>query len=460
MIKQEVLPSDIKIERDILGYLIVSEDSRHFNIVDHLKADCFYDSNHVLIFNEYNKQKEEGGSIDITTMHSALSKSNVNMNEFSSLLNTSITNEDSFNTYAAILIELRMKRSFITVGTKMVNGAYRSDVDVFDSMQTMANAIEGIDNIDKEGVHQGVDIFSKALLDTKERMDNPDKAMGIPSGFRFLDQATNGWNKDGELVTIGARTGMGKTTMALNLCSTAILKGYQTLFASCEMDAKQLADKMLANLSGYNTQDITNGATSPEEYDNLVSNILPQLSKGITMMDKAGLSLESIKSTARKMKAKGGLDIIFVDYIQILKVADLEVNKKPTPDIISHITMNLKNLSAELKVPVIALAQLNRAAANKDDKTPMMHELKGSGSIEQDSNRIILLHRPSYYDAAHDDKTDMMLVKNRSGANTKLSLDFNGATSSFRQHDIKSDSRQIVSPNKDVAITNQTMFSN
>ena len=425
-----MLPNELTLETNVLAYIMNNVDGLFIAQRENIIADDFYDSTNVMIFNEMIKLSED----NINPSMQVLS-TRVKSVEPTTIMNIAIEGdtliyENDFCDYIKLLKEYNMKRQMIYT-TRDIESLYNKGVDVFDVVSKVSNTIENIGKISTSDGVDGTSMLKKAMDLVQYKKDNPNIKSGVTTGFRYLDNIIGGFNPE-ELVIIGARTGMGKTTLALNLCVNAMKKGHKAMFVSLEMSTTALTYKMASDMTEIEYKEFDEGTLSDDQMT-MVNEVTSSVFKNLFTSDSTGLTLEKVKSLARQRSKTEGLDALYVDYLQIMNVSDSNVNKRAEHEKLGHISRELKNLAAELKIPVIALAQLSRGLEKSDNKRPMMSDLRGSGAIEQDANKILFIHRDSYYNDSSGDECEIIVAKNRSGGLGSVPVTFNGATSSFRQ---------------------------
>lgn len=451
---------DNLIEKLVLKYLLFNGNMYYNTSFSRLNKNSFYSVNNQLIYEEIKTQFDTNGYTTRENLYSKMYSTSVNSKELNEIMtgtNEDIMSDSDFEIKCIILKEFEIRRNLYATMMKNLPKLQRTDIDVFETIDDLTNSIEANEVTDSNDVGFAEDYISETLIHIKDRMDNPEIEEYITTGIRQLDRNLNGWSKNGELIVVGGRTGMGKTMFCLNLACTAVSKGFKSMFASVEMDRRELTYRMFANLGDIESYKInTPKELTKDEYSNLVDNVKPMLDNNNTILDKAGVSLEDVKREARKLHRTSGLDILFVDYIQKLKVRNPDYARASSVEKIGYITGELKSLSQELKIPIIAAAQLNRDSA-KEGAKPQLHDLKGSGDIEQDANKVILLHRPAYYNGdTNNPHTEVIVAKNRNGQNFTATADFFGNKAQFRNQSI--DSKEIKKPDNYNSVTNQTML--
>jgi len=267
---------------------------------------------------------------------------------------------------------------------------------------------------------------------------------GVPSGFSELDRRTTGF-QPGELIIIGARPGIGKTSLATTITLNASKEGYNVGFISLEMPKEQIAMRLLANISNIPIYNIRSGILSDTQLEIIQQKSIELARLPIYINDKSGMKITELRAYAKKMKRENNIDLLFVDYLQLVQ-ADKFLESKERE--VSEVSRTLKALSIDLGIPVIALAQLNRLVEQRSDKRPMLSDLRNSGQIEQDADLILFLHRPGYYlkNASSEDlkKAEIIIAKQRNGSLGSIDLVFEDKFAKFE--DFKSFTQDDIEP--------------
>ena len=261
-----------------------------------------------------------------------------------------------------------------------------------------------------------------------EAMTNPESLRGVPTGLIELDRVTNGLQKS-DLILLAARPSMGKTALALNIAWQAAKKGKTVAIFSLEMGIRQLTQRYLSMISGVNLQQIKTGQISQEEFETVTAAADSLTSLKIYVDDTSGQSLREIKTESRRLLQTVGLDLIVIDYIQLMQGAKAENRVQE----VSAISRGLKVLARELNVPILALSQLSRATELRAEKKPQLSDLRDSGSLEQDADIVMMLYREEYYSHEAEDANiaELNIAKNRNGETKTMRLYFSKETQLF-----------------------------
>tara|TARA_R110002073_G_scaffold3937_6_gene26278 strand:- start:746 stop:2047 length:1302 start_codon:yes stop_codon:yes gene_type:complete len=426
------IPNDNNLEIKVLSAVMNSQDAIHI-IANILKPSSFYNNENRLIYitciDLYNASKipdmslvavELKGKVDLITI------SNI-AGEF--------CDEVVLGDYCRVLKELEMRRDMLN-GISKMQKASSLDNDIFDLTAEVSSYLDKVGASPKETIVNTTTLFKDTFNAIEEASANPGGCTGISTGFNDLDRLTNGLGK-GELIILAARPGMGKTTLALNFMLEASKQDKRVLMFSVEMTATELGLKLVSNLSGIEGDRIHRGKLSDEEYIKVHKDTSSIINSGLINVDPDTSDLFSIKSVAKKLNHKTKIDMIIIDYIQLLSGGDKTNKQQNREQQISFISRNLKALAKELDIPIICLSQLSRAVESRGNKRPMLSDLRESGAIEQDANKVLFIYRDGYYSKNNDTTTEIIVAKNRAGSTGTTMLDFKGATSKFNNEDFK-----------------------
>ena len=426
------IPNDNNLEIKVLAALMNTSDAIHI-IASVLQPSSFYTNDNRMIYvtciDLYNASKipdmslvaaELKGKVDLITI------SNI-AGEFS--------DEMVLPDYCRVLKELEMRRDMLAGISKMQKAA-SLDNDIFDLTAEVSSYIDKVGAAPKETIVNTTTLFKDTFKAIEEASTNAGGCTGISTGFNDLDRLTNGWGK-GELIVLAARPGMGKTTLALNFMLEAVRQQKRVLMYSVEMTATELGLKLVSNLSGIEGDRIHRGKLTEEEYKGVYNDTSDIINSGLLNVDAETSELFGIKSVAKKLNHKTKIDMIIIDYIQLLSGGDKSNKQQNREQQISFISRNLKALAKELDIPIICLSQLSRAVESRGNKRPMLSDLRESGAIEQDANKVIFIYRDGYYSKNNDTTTEIIVAKNRAGSLGTAVLDFRGATSKFTNEDFK-----------------------
>lgn len=425
--KLKSVPSSLESERAVLGGIFLRPDI-YGEVAAVISSQDFYKVGHRYIFDAMAGCYGNQESIDPLLVMNRLKK----MNKFDEIGGESIFYDileevptaANILSYAAIVKEKSLLRKLGTAGTKIVEMSYEGyeDVDVIlDKAESLIFKIaETKDSKDLVDMRQAISDEIKRL---EKVMNNKGMTTGISSGFKSFDDKTSGFHPS-DLVIVAARPAMGKTALALNMAlnmATHEKKGI--LLFSLEMSSSQLLQRLISMQSGIGLQKIRNGFLLDKEWGNIGIACGQISNSNINIADTPNVNVLEIRSIARKLKIAGQLDVIIVDYLQLIKGTGKGENRQQE---ISEISRSLKGIARELDVPIIALSQLSRAPEQRADRRPMLSDLRESGAIEQDADMVVFLYRDDYYNENSEEKgiTEVIIGKQRNGPVGTVKLKF------------------------------------
>tara|TARA_R100000388_G_scaffold94160_1_gene80514 strand:- start:668 stop:1972 length:1305 start_codon:yes stop_codon:yes gene_type:complete len=420
------IPSAPEIEKAVIGAMLTSIDDLHI-VADLVTKDCFIDGYNAKIYNAcidiYNKGKEP----DIMTVAEHL-KNKVDLQDITdTVVNTSINIEE----HCLILKEYQMRRELLKAH-RLIDKVYDTSEDVFTILSNVAQLTDTVSRHAKTRSYYNItEVITDSFKGIEKASNNTGSITGIPTGFMYLDRLTNGFNA-GELIILAARPGMGKTTLALNFMTTSALCDKRALLFSLEMGSREIGYKLLSSQSDIEHDRIKRGKLTTDEYKKIHNDISPLINNNnIIIDDSAALDIYQLRTIARKINHETKLDMIVVDYLQLIQGQDRQNKQQNREQQISYISRQLKVLAKELELPVICLSQLSRAVESRADKTPMLSDLRESGAIEQDADMVIFIYRDAYYKKADDRGCKVLLAKNRHGETGTVDITFRGEICKF-----------------------------
>ncbi|PSU18307.1 replicative DNA helicase [Photobacterium kishitanii] len=433
-------PHSLEAEQSVLGGLML-DNERWDTVAEKVVAKDFYSRPHRIIFEATAALLEGGQPLDLITLSEHLERSDKldDVGGFAYLAELAKNTPSAANilAYADIVRERALIRDMIGVANEIADAGYdpqgRTSEDLLDMAESKVFAIAEQRTNDKEGP-QNVDTILERTLERIELLyQSPqDGVTGVSTGFTDLNKKTAGL-QGSDLIIVAARPSMGKTTFAMNLCENAVMDQEKpVLIFSLEMPAEQIMMRMLASLSRVDQTKIRTGQLDDEDWARISSTmgILMQ-KKNMFIDDSSGLTPTEVRSRARRIaRDNGGLSMIMIDYLQLMRVPGLQENRTLE---IAEISRSLKALAKELNVPVVALSQLNRSLEQRADKRPVNSDLRESGAIEQDADLIMFIYRDEVYheDSALKGIAEIILGKQRNGPIGTVRLTFQGQFSRF-----------------------------
>lgn len=434
----KILPHDLVAEQSVLGAVFISPETM-ISLADELTPDDFYKPANKIVFKTMLSLLEKGEPIDATTMVSALTNqgdiSNIGgINYVVELVNSTPTSKNVEH-YAKLVKEKSTLRKVIADLSESLSSAYQGDVSIGDIIAKTEKSLLDISNQNAgTGFRNVADILDTHMQIVETRSQTDGFVTGLSTGFVGLDKITTGLH-EGNLIILAARPAMGKTALALNIAKhVATMERKPAVIFSLEMGAEELIERMVASegmIPGYH---LKTGNLSTDEWKRLVHAQSNLYDVPIFVDDTAGIRISDIRSKARKLSQEmGGLGIIIIDYLQLITGSKRENRQQ----IVSEISRELKILAKDLRVPVIALSQLSRSVEQRQDKRPMLSDLRESGSIEQDADIVAFLYRDAYYQKEQADSqeannvTELILEKNRHGSLGTVKLYFHKEYTKF-----------------------------
>ena len=424
-------PQDILAEQSVLGAIFIDEGKLVF-VREYIEAEDFFKHTHRLIFAAMVALSERNEAIDATTMRNYLANHGDleaigGLGYLAEVINSVPTSANA-EYYAKIVAEKSNLRKLIDRLTDSVNQAYEG---ADDADTIIANAEKALIDVSEGASRSGFkridDVLNLNFENLEARSQQTSDITGIASGYPALDNMTTGFHEE-ELIILAARPAVGKTAFALNVAQNIGTKlGLTVAIFSLEMGAESLVDRMLAAEGVINSRSIRTGQLTDEEWQKLMIAQSNLARASIYIDDTPGIRITEIRSRARKLAQEtGNLGLVLIDYLQLITGNGRESRQQE----VSEISRQLKILAKELKVPVIALSQLSRSIEQRQDKKPMLSDLRESGSIEQDADIVAFLHRDDYYHNEEEEggipnnTVEVIIEKNRSGARGSVELMF------------------------------------
>lgn len=436
---EKVMPHNIEAEQSVLGAMFLSKYAAQ-KCVENLNSELFYIDSHSKIFNVLSKFVEKGTPIDPTTVTAELDKqkvlSQVGGVEYLTEVINSVPTAANVEEYIKIVESCAIKRRLIIETTEITNSVYNSTDDLTDLLDTAEKKILNVVKTRKGTEFRTIqDVLYKTQQDLEALSQNKGEITGLATGFYDLDRVTSGLHPN-ELIIIAARPAMGKTAFALNLAiNVANNTDKAVAVFNMEMGAEQLALRMLASVGQINQGKLRTGKLEHNDWKRVNEAISRLAETNLYIDDTPGMTIAELRAKCRRLASSDkGLSLVVIDYLQLISGGGkYGANRQQE---VSDISRALKTMAMELEIPVIALAQLSRSVEGRDDKRPILSDLRESGSIEQDADIVAFLYRDDYYnkEAAIDEftsKSEFLIRKNRSGPTKEIELIFKRDTSTF-----------------------------
>lgn len=424
-----VPPQNIEAEQSVIGSILLENDVLP-TVIEYLRAEDFYKDAHKRIYSAMLELYEKNEPIDLITLTEQMRKREEleivgGASYLSSIVNF-IPTSANVRYHAKIVKEKAILRHLISTATEIIRMGYEPETTGLEVDQILDEAETKIFSISEKRVRSSCIHIKDVLKDTIELVDKlynkKELITGIPSGFIDLDMTTTGFHP-GDLIVVGARPGMGKTTFCLNIAThVAINVKVPVAIFSLEMTKEQIVLRMVCSEAEVDSKAVRSGYHSKEDYKKLV-NAAGRLADAPIFIDDSFNSVLDIKAKSRRLKAEHGLGLIIVDYLQLMSGIGTYSQRE---QVISDISRSLKALAKDLSVPVIVISQLNRSCELRENKRPNLADLRESGAIEQDADVILFLYRGEYYKAkdAIPGVAEVNIAKQRNGPTKVVNLTF------------------------------------
>ncbi len=432
------IPANVSAEQAVLGSILIDNDVLG-KVAAILKPSDFFRERYGWVFQSMLDLHTRHEPVDFVTLQMELERQGklADLGGPAALTNLLSVSPTSFYAehYAKIVQEMARRRHLISVAGKIAELAYDNEQEIggiMDEVQAMALAA-GETTI-RKGLRQVRDATKRVVDKINYLASNPGELMGVPTGFAMLDRILGGFQKS-DLIVLAARPGMGKSALAFTMAHSAAKRhNKRVAIFSLEMSDEQFVQRLLSQSSGIDSHQLRTGNIHENDWALLMeaANELSQLPLYID--DTGAVSIAHIRSECRRMAVEGGIDMIIVDYMQLMSGIPGKKNENRQQEI-SAISASLKALARELNVPVLALSQLSRAVESRNDKRPMLSDLRESGAIEQDSDVVLFIYRDDYYNEDTDraNIADVIVSKHRHGATGTVSLFFRKELTQFRE---------------------------
>ena len=436
MIEERVPPQNIEAEQAVLGAMLIDKEAIA-KATEVLSADDFYREAHRVIFSAMLELYNKNEAVDMVTVTEILKRDNKledigGIAYITSLANVVLT-AANVKYHADIVAEKSVLRQLVRVSTEIAAMGYEANEDVGTLLDTAESRILEISNRKKKTDFTAInDVLMDSVQSIESLLQNKGGLTGLPAGFADLDKLTSGLHPS-YFIILAARPSMGKTALALNIVQNVALRAHKVIggeprsvaFFSLEMSKEQLVNRMLCAEAGIDSQRLRVGEMHDEDWTHLWDACDTMSRAKIYIDDTAGITAMDMRSRARRLKAEHGLDLIVVDYLQLMQGSGKRNNSGDRQQEVSEISRSLKALARELDVPVLALSQLSRSVESRQVKRPMLSDLRESGSLEQDADIVAFLYREDYYNPETENKhTELIIAKHRNGPVDTVNLFF------------------------------------
>lgn len=422
---ERIPPHNLEAERSTLGACMLSKDAL-MDVSEEVKAEDFYNESHREIFKAIMNLYRDNAAVDMLTVCEELKRQKaldmVGGRAYIGSLTAGVPSTANAGEYAKIVAEKAMTRQLIQAAETIAAKGYEDKEPARDmTNKAEAEIFQIAQRRQKNDYAKIQDVLLKNIKMIDEAEQNKGGVVGLPTGFKSFDEKTAGLHKS-DLIIVAARPGMGKTAFALNIAAQSAVKANASvLIFSLEMSQEQLGQRLIAMQARVEAEKLKKGELDRKDWDR-IHMALDELNKTkIVIDDTPGVSIMEMRNKCRRLKAEQGLDLIVVDYLQLMTYDGRADSRQQE---VSALSRHLKLLAREMDCPVIVLSQLSRAPEQRQDKRPMLSDLRESGSIEQDADIVIFIYRDDYYNENTEKPgvCEIHLAKHRSGATDRIEL--------------------------------------
>ncbi|MGL5378942.1 replicative DNA helicase [Clostridium sp.] len=428
------LPQSIEAEQSVIGSMIIDR-SAIAQVLEKLKEEDFYRDGHKVLYKAVRDMFSQDMAVDLVTLLEYLKSTDMLDKSggvtYISELSASVPTTANLSAYIKIVEEKSLLRKLIKSSTAIIEESYNKQDKVEDVLDLAQKKI--FDIAEKKGSNDYEplsQVLERGFIEIEKLFNNKGSITGVGSGIRDLDAKTSGFQK-GDMVLIAARPSMGKTTFSLNIAENAALReGKSVVIFSLEMSKEQLAYKLLCSEANVDMLKLRTGNLDDDDWERIAMATGPLSKARIFIDDTAGLSVMDMRSKCRKIKMEHGIDMILIDYLQLMSGSAGSESRQQE---VSEISRSIKALAKEMECPVIALSQLSRAPEQRADHRPMLSDLRESGSIEQDADVVMFLYRDEYYNKETEEKNigECIIAKQRNGPVGTVKMAWIGSHSKF-----------------------------
>ncbi len=442
MLNTPTVPSEIEAEVALLGCIFL-DPNLILQISDIVTADDYYDPKNKILYRIMLDLSKEGKAIDATTVIGRLNMLGLieqsGGTEYLVRIANSGYSTANVETYIDLILNASIRRNAIATLGNLAQRGYDNTTSSEDYIDLIEKQVFDLSKNRRVEQFKRISIVAKNVLEnTENNAKRTEEVIGLDTGFTSLNIKTQGFQK-GALLILAARPAMGKSAMAMNLAVNVATKNNgghaRVAIFSLEMSAEQLVERMVAADSSIKLGQIKNGHIPKPDWVRFNTSCSKLSRMNLYFDDSSSITVSSIRAKCRKLKAEEGLDFVVIDYLQLIE-GDSSTKNASQMEKVSKITRSLKLMARELEIPVLALSQLSREVEKRDEKKPIMSDLRDSGSIEQDADIVMFLYRDDYYNSGSERKgeADLIIAKNRSGQTSEgLPFIFTGEYQRFKE---------------------------
>lgn len=434
-------PQNIEAEINALGCAFLSKEALD-KVCEELTSEMFYEKKHAIIFEVLRNLRTKDIAVDITTVSNELEKekgglSSIGGYEYLTEIIDAVATPANINFYINIIFDKYVLRTLINKSSKIIEECYDEQDDLNTIVENAEKSILAVNSARTvKEIKPIQEVLDKAQQELEILAKTGGEITGVPSGFIDLDKKTTGFHAN-ELIIIAGRPGMGKSSLATNMATyMAINKKKSVALFNLEMGGVQIVNRMLSSVGQIDSQKLRTGRMDHTDWKKYNETLTLLADTKFYIDDTPGITVSEIRSKCRRLKnSDKGLDCIIIDYLQLISSSSKYAGQRTNE--VSEISRDLKKLAMELEVPVIALAQLSRGVESREDKRPLMSDLKESGSIEQDADIVMFIYCDDYYKFKSKDRptlspTELIIAKHRSGSTGTIDLIFERTYTNFK----------------------------
>ena len=433
------LPQSIEAEQSVIGAMLIDKTAIA-KVFEKLEEEDFYRDGHKVIYKAIREMYAKDMAVDLVTLLEHLKSADMLEKAggvtYISELSASVPTTANLSSYIKIVEEKSTLRKLIKTSTAIIEESYNNGGDVEKVIDIAQKKIFDLaENKDSKEYEPLSAVLETGFLAIERLPNNKPALTGAGPGIKHFDAKTSGFQK-GDMVLIAARPSMGKTTFSLNIAENAALKeGKSVVIFSLEMSKEQLAYKLLCSQANVDMLKLRTGNLDDDDWERIARATGPLSKAKIYIDDTAGITVMEMRSKCRKIKMEHGIDMILIDYLQLMSGSSGNDNRQQE---VSEISRSIKALAKEMECPVIALSQLSRAPEQRADHRPMLSDLRESGSIEQDADVVMFLYRDEYYNKETEEKNigECIIAKQRNGPVGTVKMAWIGAHSKFADLDL------------------------
>ncbi|MEC8457844.1 MAG: replicative DNA helicase [Bacteroidota bacterium] len=457
-------PQAIDLEEAVLGALLIDKNALA-NIIDILHPDAFYKNQHKNIFKIITILFGNNQPIDILTVATELRKEGLMKisggEAYLAQLSQKVSSAAHIEYHARIILQKHIQRELVRISSEIIESAFDETTDVLELLDNAEQKLFEVGQGNLKRNYESAEVLIRQAIDKIENISKQEGLSGIPSGFSELDRVTSGWQPS-DLIILAARPGMGKTAFVLSMARNMAVDHHKKVAVfSLEMSSIQLITRIISSETGLSSEKLRKGDLTDREWNELTSGVKELEKTNLFIDDTPALSVFDLRAKVRRLKSTQGLDLIIIDYLQLMTVGGSKTLGNREQEI-STISRSLKSIAKELTVPVIALSQLSRAVETRSaSKRPQLSDLRESGAIEQDADIVSFIYRPEYYSISEwedgdpsDNQAEIIIAKHRNGSLEDVRLRFIAELAKFS--DLDHGSRMILESKMNVGEDSKT----